>query len=251
MLNVEDLAKEPYASILCYPHAEPSETERRIDELKELGITSVEFLGDIPIYGIPVLGKGQVGVVIVAIVGGERSALKMHRLDSNRDNFFTEAEMLKYANGAGVGPRFISVSKNFMLSQYIDGGLLADRLSERKEKAIYIATLTDVLEQCRRLDEAGIDHGELSEAHRHLLVDSTGKPFIVDFETASLQRRTSNVTSVCQHLFLGNSVISKLVREVLGEIDKDLFRIALRNYKNEHSEEHFEALLRACLSGTS
>ncbi|MDR0318410.1 MAG: serine/threonine protein kinase, partial [Nitrososphaerota archaeon] len=94
----------------------------------------------------------------------------------------------------------------------------------------------------------GLDHGELSKAPRHLIVDNkSGKSFIVDFETASIQRRVANVTSVCQHLFVGNNIIPRLIWETLGEKNREHIISTLRNYKKEKSRENFEALLQACI----
>ena len=62
---------------------------------------------------IPVLGKGYVGVVVVANMKGQKVALKMRRIDADRLNFTHEAEMLQKANAIGVGPKFIAVSNNF------------------------------------------------------------------------------------------------------------------------------------------
>ena len=95
----------------------------------------------------------------------------MRRLDADRVDLTHEAEMLKKANAVGVGPKFVAVSNNFLLSQLIDGDLLATWLETHKEKGIMRKVLVDILEQCWRLDEAGLDHGELSKAPRHLLVD--------------------------------------------------------------------------------
>jgi putative serine/threonine protein kinase len=105
----------------------------------------------------------------------------------------------------------------------------------------------DVLEQCWRLDAVGLDHGELSKAPRHLLMNKLGKPFIVDFETASIQRKVANVTSVCQYLFVGNGIVPRLIWEVLGEKNRDQIVEVLRNYKKERNRFCFETLLRACL----
>ncbi|MCL1976842.1 MAG: serine/threonine protein kinase [Candidatus Bathyarchaeota archaeon] len=246
-VSVEKLTEEPYASILCYPHAKRLEVESRILELKELGVRAVEFTGEGSAANVPVLGKGYVGIVVIAYVNGEQLALKMRRLDGGRDSFFHEAEMLQKANNIGVGPKFVAVTKNFLLSQLIDGDLLAKWLENHKEKSVFCSVLRDILEQCWCLDEAGLDHGELSKAPRHLLMDKVGKPFIVDFETSSIQRKVANVTSVCQHLFVGNSAVSRLVWEVLGEKDKNQIVNALRDYKKERFRNCFEALLQACL----
>ena len=52
-------------------------------------------------------------------------------------DFKHEAEMLQKANAIGVGPKFIAVSNNFLLSQLIDGDLLEDWLETHKRKRTY------------------------------------------------------------------------------------------------------------------
>jgi putative serine/threonine protein kinase len=245
-LSIENLTEEPYASILCYPHANPLEVDNRILELKKLGVSAVEFTGNGSASNVPVLGKGYAGVVVVAHVNRERLALKIRRLDSGRENFFHEAEMLQKANAVQVGPKFVAVTENFLLSQFIDGNFLTKWLENHRDKNVFRRVIYDVLEQCWRLDEVGLDHGELSKAPRHLLVDESKKPFIVDFETASIQRRVANVTSVCQYLFVGNSPAPQLIYETLGETNKDLIVSTLRNYKKERCRKTFEALLQTC-----
>ncbi|MDR2204125.1 MAG: serine/threonine protein kinase, partial [Nitrososphaerota archaeon] len=217
--------------------------------LKALGVEAVEFIGSGLAGGVPVLGKGYVGVVVVAYVGGmmRRLALKMRRIDGGRVDFFHEAEMLQRANVFGVGPRFVDVSKNFLLSELIDGDFLVDWLGSHRDRVVFEGVLRDVLEQCWRLDEASLDHGELSKAPRHLLVDKLGKLFVVDFETASVCRRVANVTSVCQFLFVGNGVVPKLVCKVLGEKDRSQIVAVLRSYKKNRCRAYFEDLLRLCL----
>jgi len=247
-IPIENLTEEPYATILCYPHTKPSEIPERISELKNIGVTIVEFTGNSLAANVPVIGKGYVGIVIIAHTNkGEQLALKIRRLDSGRENFFHEAEMLQKANNIQVGPKFVAVTKNFLLSQFINSNFLADYLENHKNKTIFHNVIHDILEQCWRLDLAGLDHGELSKAPRHILIDQTGKPFIVDFETASIQRRVANVTSICQHLFVGNNIIPKLIWNTLGEKNREHIINTLRDYKKEKTRKNFETILQACL----
>jgi len=245
-ISVEDMAEEPYASLLCYPRAEPAEVKERILELKALGVTEAEFEDGGHTAGLPVLGKGYEGVVIVAYVNGERAALKMRRMDGGRDNFFREAEMLKKANRVNVGPKFIAASKNFLVSQLIGGGTLTQWTENTENRSKFRKVLKDILEQCFRLDYEGIDHGEISKAHKHILMDDD-VPYIIDFETAGIKGNANNVSSVCQYLFLGNSAASKIIRSAIGEKDREAIVSALKGYKKERSRESFDALLRACL----
>lgn len=247
-LPITQLDREPYASILCYPRASPMEIQNRIEELQNHGVQALEFTGKASASNVPVLGKGYVGVVVVAHVDGQRVALKMRRIDADRQSLEHEAELLVKANNINVGPKFLAVSKDFLLMQLIDGDLLEDWLETHKDKEPIRKVLVDILEQCWRLDEAGLDHGELSKAPKHLLVDRANKPFIVDFETASLERKVINVTSVCQFLFMGNSSAAKMLCEVFGERNRSELIAALKGYKKNRNRGNFEGLLEVCLS---
>jgi putative serine/threonine protein kinase len=247
-IPVETLIEEPYASIVCYPRANPAEMEKRIEELLQHGVSAVEFVGKTSASNIPVLGKGYVGVVVAAHVNGQRVALKMRRIDADRESFEHEAELLSKANSVNVGPKFLAVSKNFLLMQLIDGDLLEDWLETHKDKDLIRKVLVDILEQCWSLDETGLDHGELSKAPKHLLVDKDDMPFIVDFETASMIRKVINVTSVCQFLFMGNSSAAKILGKVFGERNRSELITALKCYKRDRNRRNFEGLLEICFS---
>jgi len=153
--------------------------------------------------------------------------------------------MLKKANSMHVGPRLLGVSKNFLLMQFIDGDLLPKWLEKQIGKALLRNVLHEVLEQCWRLDRAGLDHGELSHAPKHIIIDKSDVPFIVDFETASLDRKPSNVTSICHFLFI-SSVVAKKMSKKLGGKNKKAIIEALRCYKSDRTRENFETVLEAC-----
>ena len=244
-ITTEKLSEEPYASILCYPRPSRTELKKRLRELQRLRITALEFTGEKEAFNTPVLGKGCVGIVTIACRNGEKVALKIRRVDADRARMQGEAEMLRRANSVRVGPKLLGVSKNFLLMRFIDGFLLPEWLEKRRRKAPIRKVLGEILEQCWRLDMAGLDHGELSHAPKHIIVDEEDTPFIVDFETASLNRRPSNVTSICQFLFI-SGLVAKKVAGRLGEKDKGAIIEALRSYKNNRTRENFEGVLRAC-----
>ncbi|HUT17045.1 MAG TPA: serine/threonine protein kinase [Acidobacteriota bacterium] len=247
-VRTENLKEESYASILCYPRVSDAELQNRLGELREHGVKAVEFAGETSAFNVPVLGKGFVGIVVIAHLDGQRVALKIRRVDADRLGLQREAQMLANASSVQVGPRLMGVSKNFLLMQLIDGDLLPDWLDTYKEKEQVIRVLKDVLEQCWRLDNIGLDHGELSKAPKHLIVDKAHKLFIVDFETASLNRKPANVTSVCQFLFTSRGAVAKAVAETLGERNNAEIISALRIYKNKRTRENFDRVLQACLS---
>jgi putative serine/threonine protein kinase len=244
----ENLWEEPYASVLCYPKPSEAEVQKRLVELREHCVEAVEFAGKANAFNVPVLGKGFVGIVVAAHLGGQRVALKIRRVDADRLGLQHEAQMLAKANAVQVGPRLIGVSKNFLLMQLIDGAVLPEWLDANKEQAHVRSVLKAVLEQCWRLDSAGLDHGELSKAPKHIIVDKQQKPWIVDFETASVNRKTSNVTSVCQFLFTSGGAVARAVAEVLGAVNREEIICALRLYKKGRTRENFDRVLQVCLA---
>ncbi len=247
---VDQLIEEPYASALCFPNPTEAEVKSRIEELRSHGVSALEFSGSASIFGVtvPVLGKGFVGIVVIAHLNGERVAVKIRRVDADRADLLHEATMITKANIVNVAPKLVASSKNFLLMQLIDGDLLPNWLKINREKPAVRKVLGEILEQCFRLDEAGLDHGELSKAPKHLLVDKTGKVFIVDFETSSVERRVANVTAVCQYLFAGNSSASKILSEVFGEKERLNLIDVMRAYKKNRNRENFERLHKFCLS---
>jgi putative serine/threonine protein kinase len=244
----ENLSVEPYASVLCYPKASEAELQSRLMELREHGVKAVEFVGETSAFNVPVLGKGFVGIVVAAYVDGQRAALKIRRVDADRLGLQHEARMLAKANSVQVGPKLIGASKNFLFMQLIDGALLPVWLDAHKETEHVRGVLSDVLEQCWRLDNIGLDHGELSKAPKHIIVDKRQKPWIVDFETASVDRKPANVTSVCQFLFTGGGAVARVVAETLGKRNREEIISALRRYKNDRTRANFNRVLGACLS---
>lgn len=244
-LSIEKLGEEPYASIICYPRSNSAELKRRLKELRKLGVEALEFSGGKEAFGISVLGKGCVGIVTIAYRNGEKVALKIRRVDADRARMQREAKMLEEANLVHVGPRLLGVSKNFLLMQFIEGDLLPVWLERKMGKTLIKRVLRDVLEQCWRLDNAGLDHGELSHAPKHVIVNGKNVSFIVDFESASLSRRPSNVTSICQFLFL-SGVVAEKVAVKLGEKDGKAIVKVLRDYKSDRIRGNFEIVLGIC-----
>jgi putative serine/threonine protein kinase len=244
-LSLDKLNEEPYASIICYPRSNSTELKKRLKELRKLGVEALEFSGGKEAFGVPILGKGCVGIVTIAYRNGEKVALKIRRVDADRVMMQREAKMLRKANSASVGPKLLGVSKNFLLMQFIEGDLLPDWLERKSKKALIKRVLREILEQCWRLDDACLDHGELSHAPKHVVIDVKSVPFIVDFESASLNRRPSNVTSICQFLFLSGVVAEKMAAK-LGEKDETAIVRVLRDYKSDRSRENFEKVLKIC-----
>jgi putative serine/threonine protein kinase len=244
VVSLKALREMKHGQVLCYPRCEQEELERRLKELERLGVQALEFTGEKSVFDVPVLGKGCVGIVVVAYPNSGRAALKIRRVDADRKGMFHEGEMLKRANAVDVGPKLLEISENFLLMELIEGSHFPDWIESLGEKEVQSRVrlvLKDVLEQCYRLDDAGLDHGELSNAPKHILVGADDRTYLVDFETASINRRVSNVTSVCQYLLLGSQIAHR-VKEKLGKLNEKELVNALRTYKQKSTRENFEKI---------
>jgi putative serine/threonine protein kinase len=250
IVAVDEIGQEPYVSLLCFPKPSDVELQTRVEELRSLGVSALEFSGKSSVFGVPlpVLGKGFVGIVVIAYLMGEKVALKIRRVDADRADLLHEAEMLKIANLAKVAPKFIAASKNFLLMQLIDGDLLPSWLNSNKDVSLAKQVLRDVLESCFQLDEICLDHGELSKAPKHVIVDRNLKPWIVDFETASDKRKPANLPAICHFLFNSPGEVARTIAATLGERNKEKIISVLHDYKRSRSPEAFELVSRTCLS---
>ena len=244
LVPLNKLVKEPYSTILGYPKATRRELTNRISELKKLGIKGVSFTGEATLNNLHVLGKGYVGVVVLSKYKTKEVALKIRRIDSSRTEMYSEARLLRLANEVDVGPKLIASSKNFMIMEYLEGKKVINWISELKGRgsaAKLKSVIKKILEDCYNLDKIHLDHGELSHIHKHVIV---GKSInIIDFESASVNRRTSNVTSATQSIFIGSG-IANLVKKIIKQPQKKRLITCLRKYKKDQSRKNFEAILR-------
>jgi len=233
-----DIRSPELVPLVCYPRFSESEYSDRIAEMESLGVTSIALGGRTTINGVRVAGKGQVGLVLRAKIGNKTCALKIRRLDADRKSMDEEARLHRIANGAGVGPRLEGHSKNLVAMEFVDGQSIVDWV-DNAPKGKLRRMARSVLEQCYSLDRAGLDHGELSRLNRHVIV--SGNPYIVDFESASTARKTSNVTAAAQSIFL-HGAVAGIVQKTLGA-DREKALLALKIYKRGQTRTNFDAVL--------
>jgi putative serine/threonine protein kinase len=244
-ISIKKFSKEPYSSILGYPGTTKRQLNSRILELEKLKIISISLTGPTTIGKLQILGKGYVGVVVLAKKENKKVALKIRRIDSQRSEMKNEAKLLRLVNTVKVGPKLFDFSKNFVVMEYLEGEKISKWIkslggsgSTKKLKTVIETSLED----CFRLDQIGFDHGELSSISKHVIVGDT-KSTIIDFESSSTNRRVSNVTSITQAFFIGSG-IAKDIRRIYKIPSKEKIIEVLRIYKQEQSRESFESLLK-------
>ena len=233
--------EEPYSKILCFPKVKESEVKKRLNELKKLGVTHVSFTGPLQIEKCHILGKGYVGMVVLAKKNNEIVALKIRRIDSPRKNMSNEAKLLQIVNKLDIGPKFIKNSKNFLVMEYIDGEKIIDWAKKTETKSQEVrSVLNNVLRECYLLDDTGLDHGELSTIDKHVIVGKN-KNTIIDFESSSTNRKPSNVTGATQGILIGTG-LAKIIQKKVKLPPKETIINLIRQYKKNPNLENFEKI---------
>jgi putative serine/threonine protein kinase len=242
-VKISKITESPYSDIWVYPRGTRAQIKSRIKELKALGVESISFQGELQVGTISILGKGYVGVVVLGKIGRKKVAVKIRRNDSPRKNLKKEAELLGITNQSNVGPKLVNFSKNFLVMEYLEGKKIGDWVGSLKKKgnSSQLKTIIKkILEDCYSLDRVGLDHGELSNLSKHVIVGK--KITVIDFESSSTDRKVSNVTSATQALCIG-SRISKMVGGMYKIPKKEKMISVLREYKQKQTRDGFEKLL--------
>ena len=239
-LNLSNLAK-----IISYPNLSNNEFIKRIGEIQDLGITEIIFEGNTQIGKVSILGKGSVSIVVKARIKSEVYALKIRRIDANRRTMLKEASVHQVVNTIGIGPKLFKFSENLIIMEFIDGLNIIDWIQQQHlDKYRVLNIVTDILKQCFILDMANINHGELSNLNYHIIVSHSDRVSIIDFESTSLNRKKSNnVTSACQSLFI-SGMISHYINNMLNPLSKDDIIDKLRAYKRDQTITSFESLIQ-------
>jgi putative serine/threonine protein kinase len=240
----DQLTQTPYIQVLTYPRISLRTAKSRIKQLERLGVSELVFDGHARIGRLGILGLGTVGVVVPAMVRGNLLALKIRRTDANRPSMKEEARIASLANRVGVGPEVYAHTNDMLLmkllkSQELDAWLRALQGPGKRVEARRV--VHSLLNQCRKLDIMGIDHGQLSNLRKHAVV-AEGEPWIIDFESASTTRPPKNVTTAAQYLLVGGR-LSPLMRRTLGVRDSGPVIRTLSEYKRDMSDYRYAKIL--------
>jgi putative serine/threonine protein kinase len=242
--SVEELTRTPYIQILTYPRVSLREAKSRVRQLRKLGVGKIVFEGHAKIGRLGILGIGTVGVVVKAEADGHIRALKIRRTDANRPDMEQEVKIAKLANRVQIGPEIFAHTHDMILmklleSQEMGAWLKTQRGRGRRDRIR--DTVHALLNQCHKLDIMGIDHGQLSDLRKHAVI-AEGKPWLIDFESASTERRPRNVTTAAQYLFVGGFLSPKL-RRALGIKETKKLRELLSSYKKDLSGYAYSKIL--------
>ena len=242
--SLEELTKTPYIQVLTYPRISPRDAKSRVKQLRELGVDRLIFEGHAKVGRLGILGLGTVGIVVRAEAGGRLCALKIRRTDANRPNMEDEYRITSLVNRLGIGPDAYSHTKDMILMKVLESQEISEWLKGLRGRGTRDQArgmVHSLLNQCRKLDIMGVDHGQLSNLRKHAVI-ADGKPWIIDFESAGTGRRPRNVTTATQYLFIGGGM-SPALRRTMGVRGTEELKRLLGAYKNDLSDYAYSEIL--------
>lgn len=160
-----------------------------LNNLKEKNLKNIKFFS-----------KGKRGMIYTAEKGKSKKkvAIKVERSDSKAiGRMKIEADFLKVLNKKGIGPKFISSGKGYLIYEFVEGVLIKDWL-ENSPRAKTRQVLLDVLDQCFVMDNMGINKEEMHHPTKHIVVGK--KNVMLDFERCKYSEKPHNVTQFLQYL---------------------------------------------------
>ena len=243
-VSPEDLVRTPYAQVLTYPRISLREARSRVKQLRSLNVDEVVFEGHARVGRLGILGLGTVGIVVKAKSQGALCALKIRRTDANRQDMDEEVRVTLLANRVGIGPEVFGSTRDMIIMKLLEAKEISEWLKERRGKGSreeVRAMAHALLNQCRKLDIMGVDHGQLSNLRKHAVI-AEGRPWIIDFESAGTARKPKNVTTAAQYLFVGGAV-APAMRRALGLRGTESLKGLLGGYKRDLSDYSYSKIL--------
>lgn len=172
------------------------------------------------------LSKGYSAEVFQAIhvESGRVMAVKVER-DKSRRNHAMEKEALHLAaaNQLEIGPTLYGFDpdRRIVIMELISGTSFEKFvLDENPSKLELLRVIRLLLQQAKKLDQAGIAHGQLGGRGTNILVKKEKNhfvPVLIDFEKASQTRKCHNVSQL-HALLLRNprARLAQAIREKIG-----------------------------------
>ncbi len=196
------------------------------------------------IENVKLFEKGNRGVLYKGSYRGKTIVVKTKREESKAvATIENEINWLEKLNKEGIGPKLLLIGKEkgWFAYEFVDGTFIADFIRGCNEKGRIFAVIKELLQQCRKLDELGVNKEEMLRPQKHVLVGNTGKLTMIDFERCRRSQKPKNVTQLCQ--FLTGAHASSLLRQKSIIIDRDKLLAAAQKYKSSQSEESFNKLM--------
>ncbi len=162
-------------------------------------------------------------------------AIKTKRKESQAvERINNEIKWLKILNKHNLGPHLLFYGQEYFVYEFVEGDFILDWiLKNHKSKTKIFQVLTNVLEQCFILDQLKINKEELHRPLKHIIINSSNHPILLDFERCSPAKSPKNVTQFIEFL-----VRIKLIK-------RETVLPLLKEYKKNINQKNFEKIIKA------
>ncbi len=195
------------------------------------------------IHSFKKYAQGHRGKIYTGLLGGKKVAVKIQRSDKEAQGTVgQEANVLQELNKEGIGPKLILSGKDYFVSEFVEGKVILDYLSDEglsREKVVNI--LKDLCEQMYKLDKLNYNKEEMHRPLKHVIIDEKDHAVLIDFERCRKREKTHNVTQFTQFLLSGHMQpyrerfnIAKNTNSILEQA---------KEYAEQQTREHLEKLM--------
>lgn len=201
-------------------------------------LKSVEEKG---IFDVRKFAKGHRGIIYTAQMGNKPVIVKMQRSDIQAiERIANEARWLKVLNRKEIGPKFISMEKDYFIYEFVQGEQIIPYLKKStKQQAKQV--ISEIFSQCFEMDKIHVNKEEMHNPYKHILVDKN-VPVMIDFERAHYSEEPKNITQFCQ--FIISAKIYKIFIEKGFKFSKNQVISAAKKYKKKMDIKGFTGILK-------
>ena len=225
------------------------------EELYVYRITKSSLLRELEgknIQNISYFTKGRRGVIYTGIF--DKNKLVKTHLSLSRDiikvaikveregsgaiaRIENESNWLQRLNEFNIGPRFMFSGENYCVYCFVEGRVILNWLVDAsKQETLFV--LKDMLGQCFEMDKLRVNKEEMHHPIKHILVDYSNRPVLLDFERCHNTDKPQNVTQFVEFICrLQGDLASKGV-----VIDVVVLRKLAKEYKDTYLARVFEEI---------
>ncbi len=168
-----------------------------------------------------------------------RVAIKIHKKSTAAEGrIANEAAWLEKLNKKKIGPRLLFSGPEYIVSAFVEGTFIVDWITSHTKEEIQ-PVLAEVFRQCFVLDLLSVNKEEMHHPLKHIIIDASNNPTLIDFERCYETEKPHNVTQFAD--FLGK-YRSLLVKKGFTFTVKEL-RDAAAEYKETYREKEFGKIL--------
>jgi putative serine/threonine protein kinase len=183
-----------------------------------------------------IYAKGKRGV----IYREGNVCIKEKNPSSAVDTLANEAKYLKILNKKSIGPRFIKYVKGKLYREFVDGTRISDYFEQEASKEKIISVIKQVLEQCKIMDDLGIDKKELTNPYKDIIITEDNNAVMIDFERCKESKKPKNVTQFLQYIARNKPMLED--KGIM--IDKEELITLGKKYKSKPNKENFNNIIR-------